>query len=98
MERASETARRFGAKIDIKSASKTDRQLFFILGTGPGVLAGRITGVEGKVVLGGTNWVLAEMSFPQAMSMRRIPGVRAVAGVAMDPERLEKLRQAMNSG
>jgi len=97
MERASDIQRRFGAKIDVKLPPKTDRQLFVILGAGPKMLAGRIAGVEGRLVLGGTNWVRAEMSFPQAMAMRGIPGVRGVAGVSMDPERLAKLRQAMKA-
>jgi hypothetical protein len=97
MNRESEIQRRFGAKISLKSPAITDRQLFLILGGGPNLLAGRIAGLDGKVALAGPNWVLAEMGFSQAMSLRGSPGVRVVAGVNVDAERLGKIRDMLKT-
>ena len=97
MDRESEMQRRFGAKISLKSPAITDRQLFLILGSRSNLLAGQIAGLNGKLVMAGPNWVLAELGFSQAMSLRGSPGVRSVAGVNVDAERLGKIREMLKT-
>jgi hypothetical protein len=97
MERESEIQRRFGAKISVKSPAIKDRQLFVILGNRPDLLAGRIAGLGGKLVMGGPNWVLAELEFSRATSLRGTPGVRTVAGVSVDPAQLGKFRDLLGT-
>jgi len=91
----SDMQRRFGAKMKVSRPPDADRQLFFILGSVSGQLAGTISGLDGKVVLQGPNWVLAEMGFSSAMALRRIPGVRLAGGVSMDSARAEQIRKVL---
>jgi hypothetical protein len=93
MERESEMQRRFGATVKVTPPTTSDRQMFLILGKSKTFLAGLTTARGGRLLLGGPGWVLAEMSFPQAMSLRAVAGVRMVGGVSINPDRLEFLRK-----
>jgi hypothetical protein len=95
MERQSEMQRRFGATIKVAPPATSDRQMFLILGKSKALLAGLVAGRGGKLLLGGPGWVLAEMSFLQAMSLRGVAGVRMVGGVSVNPDRLEFVRKLM---
>jgi hypothetical protein len=88
----SDMQRRFGAKIGVTPTSARDRQVFLITGAGPS-LVGLIQAQGGLPLFGGPGWVLAELGFSQAMSLRGSPNIRTVSGVSIDPERIESLNQ-----
>jgi hypothetical protein len=88
----SEMQRRFGAKVDVTPTFARDRQVFLITGAGP-TLAGLIRAQGGQPLFSGPSWVLAQLGFSQAMSLRGSPDIRAVSGVSIDPERIESLHR-----
>ena len=86
MSRDSEMQRRFGAKINVTPPSASDRQIFFLT-TDPGVsLTGLVTAQGGTSLLTGPGWLLAELSFTRAMSLRGAPGIRMIGGVSIDAQ------------
>jgi hypothetical protein len=96
MSSESQVARQFGATVKLERGTSTDRQLFIIRFRLPGdPVPGFVRAKGGKIVLGGRGWVLAEIAYPQAMSLRKSTGVISVRGVSIDPKRLEMFRRAV---
>ena len=84
--------RRFGANVDVTPTSTTDRQVFLVTGSDPH-LAGVVRAGRGRQLFAGPGWILAELSFSEAMLLRGLPNVRAVCGVSIDPQRIEALKR-----
>jgi hypothetical protein len=97
MSEASEFARRFGAKVQVSPPKTTDRQLFFVRGSGGERLEGIIRAAGGRPVLRAPGWVLAEISLPQAMALKTVNGVRSISGVNIDPKRFEFFQQVIRT-
>lgn len=91
----SEMQRRFGAKVDVTPTSARDRQVFLITGAGA-TLAGLVQAQGGQPLFSGPGWMLAQLGFSQAMSLRGSPEIRTVSGVSIDPERIDSLQRSLN--
>lgn len=92
----SQIARQFGASVKLKRGESRDRQLFLVRFRPSDTLApGRVRASGGRIVLGGSGWILAEMAFSPAMSLEKAPGIHSVRGVSVDPRRLEIFRRVI---
>jgi len=97
MNRESEIQKRFGASVKVTPLASSESQLFLILGPDRGRLAGLVSGYDGRLVLSGPGWGLAEMGFSRAMALRGHPEVRLAGGVSVDAERLKQFRSAFEA-
>jgi hypothetical protein len=86
LERRIDTA--YGAEIQVALPGSDQRQLFFVGSSSSGAdLSALVRPRGGRVVLEGETWAIAELSFDEAMALRKIEGVTFVGGVSLDPER-----------
>jgi hypothetical protein len=92
----SQIAQKFGASVKLKRGESSDRQLFLVRYRPSSAEApGRVKALGGKIVLGGSGWMLAELAFSPAMSLEKAPGFHSVRGVSIDPRRLEIFRRVV---
>jgi len=78
----------FGAEVKVTLPHSEQRQLFLVIFTSQEVgPAGIIRAHGGRIVLDGGAWMIAELAFNVATSLRQAGEVVFLGGISLDPQR-----------